>query len=72
MVNTNTEVKGGEEQMGVVISQTERRIIVPEKYCCKKCDHSWVPRNELYPRVCPRCKSAWWDIPPSNKENEKQ
>ncbi len=28
---------------------------------CKKCNHQWIPRK-LDVRVCPKCKSAWWDI----------
>ena len=32
-------------------------------YRCKRCDHRWVPRNQgETPRVCPRCKSAYWNV----------
>ena len=27
---------------------------------CKKCEHKWKPRQEEV-RICPKCKSAWWD-----------
>ena len=39
-------------------------------YRCQKCGHEWVPRpNRLRePRVCPKCKSAWFDIPGNGKE----
>lgn len=30
---------------------------------CERCGHKWVPREEGNPRVCPRCKSPYWDIP---------
>jgi predicted Zn-ribbon and HTH transcriptional regulator len=34
-------------------------------YQCERCGHKWVPREVGgdRPRVCPRCKSAYWDIP---------
>ena len=28
--------------------------------CCKRCGHQWVPRKKEV-RVCPRCKSPYWD-----------
>jgi predicted Zn-ribbon and HTH transcriptional regulator len=30
-------------------------------YQCERCGHKWVPREEERPRVCPKCKSAYWD-----------
>jgi Zn finger protein HypA/HybF involved in hydrogenase expression len=30
---------------------------------CERCKHVWVPREEDYPRVCPKCKSPYWDRP---------
>lgn len=37
---------------------------------CERCGHIWAPRQALdskdpiqRPRVCPACKSAWWDVP---------
>lgn len=32
-------------------------------YRCERCDHEWVPRGEKEPRVCPKCKSPYWDTP---------
>jgi len=27
---------------------------------CKRCGHRWAPRvNDV--RICPKCKSAYWD-----------
>jgi hypothetical protein len=47
-------------------------------YRCERCQHEWVPRGarntepkkgkkgeEPKPRICPKCKSAWWDVPPT-------
>ena len=39
-------------------------------YRCERCEHEWVPRNkDEEPRVCPRCKSPYWDKPRKPKEN---
>ena len=32
-------------------------------YQCERCGHEWVPRTKAVPKVCPRCKSAYWDSP---------
>lgn len=33
-------------------------------YRCERCSHEWVPRDKSQePKVCPRCKSAYWDTP---------
>lgn len=29
---------------------------------CLRCAHSWVPR-QVEIRICPKCKSAYWDVP---------
>jgi hypothetical protein len=50
------------------------QISIP-RCSCERCGHEWIarrsrnlPRGELpaelpKPRLCPRCKSAWWDTP---------
>lgn len=30
---------------------------------CVRCGHQWVPLREEPPRICPKCKSAYWDVP---------
>ena len=42
---------------------------------CERCGHTWAPRQALdsgepipVPRVCPKCKSAWWDVPKKEPE----
>lgn len=33
-------------------------------YQCERCNHKWIPREENeIPRVCPKCKSPYWDKP---------
>lgn len=45
-------------------------------YKCERCGYEWVPRTPRNvdpkakkgetpkPRICPKCKSALWDVPP--------
>lgn len=32
---------------------------------CERCSHEWLPRGDLEqePRVCPKCKSPYWNRP---------
>lgn len=31
---------------------------------CERCEHEWIPRDtENEPRVCPKCKSPYWNKP---------
>jgi DNA-directed RNA polymerase subunit RPC12/RpoP len=32
-------------------------------YECYRCSHQWSPRKKKKPRVCPHCKSPYWDRP---------
>ncbi len=32
-------------------------------YVCERCGHEWYPRGAEKPRVCPSCKSPYWDRP---------
>ena len=39
---------------------------------CERCGHEWVPRGEVgNSRVCPKCKSPYWDSPKRDYENFK-
>jgi DNA-directed RNA polymerase subunit RPC12/RpoP len=43
-------------------------------YRCERCGHEWVPREgtEGEPRVCPKCKSPYWNKPrKSDTKNKK-
>jgi len=37
-------------------------------YRCERCEHEWLPRNDDAPRVCPKCKSPYWDKPRKNNK----
>jgi predicted Zn-ribbon and HTH transcriptional regulator len=32
-------------------------------YQCERCGHIWAPREDETPKVCPKCKSPYWDRP---------
>lgn len=42
-------------------------------YICDRCEHTWISRNlngcegEEKPKVCPKCKSPYWNIPRKNE-----
>lgn len=31
------------------------------EYKCNRCGHKWVPRENAEPKVCPYCKSPYWN-----------
>lgn len=36
-------------------------------YRCDRCGHEWVPHDFINePKVCPKCKSPYWNIPKVN------
>jgi predicted Zn-ribbon and HTH transcriptional regulator len=38
-------------------------------YKCNNCSYEWLPRsNKEKPLICPKCKSARWDLPKKYKE----
>ena len=36
-------------------------ITLPVLAC--RCGHTWIPRTNARPKVCPRCKARAWDQP---------
>jgi len=34
-----------------------------EGWKCFRCEHTWLPREDEHPKVCPKCKSPYWDTP---------
>jgi len=38
---------------------------------CRRCGHRWVKRVER-PRVCPRCKSPWFDLPKTKRARRRR
>ncbi|KKM99212.1 hypothetical protein LCGC14_1150050 [marine sediment metagenome] len=42
------------------------KIELPEPLTCLRCDYEWTPRIEEV-TICPKCKSAKWDVPKEEK-----
>ena len=42
-----------------------KKILICE---CKRCKHQWATRKEQTPKVCPHCKSPYWNIPKKEKK----
>lgn len=50
-----------------------RKEIKVLQYECERCEHKWIPREiDVEPKVCPKCKSPYWDSPRKNKIKEKK
>jgi hypothetical protein len=41
-----------------------------EQLYCHRCKNTWYPRTPEKPKVCPACKSPYWDIPRKNKQED--
>ena len=39
---------------------------------CKRCGHEWASRRPDRVRVCPKCKSPWWDKEKRIKKSVKK
>ncbi len=40
---------------------------------CERCEHEWVPRDKNEePRVCPKCKSPYWNTPRKTETDKKK
>jgi len=41
---------------------------------CERCEHEWIPRgeNDDEPKVCPRCKTPYWNRPRTNVAGYEQ
>jgi predicted Zn-ribbon and HTH transcriptional regulator len=43
-----------------------------EGYKCERCGHEWVPRaKDETPKVCPKCKSPYWDRPRKEEKDDR-
>jgi predicted Zn-ribbon and HTH transcriptional regulator len=38
---------------------------------CKRCGHEWYPARPKLPKVCPKCKSPYWNKERKNKGQER-
>ncbi len=46
--------------------------MVIEELMCKRCGHSWFPRQETKPKICPKCKSNKWNRSKSMRYRDDQ
>jgi len=46
--------------------------ITKEGFKCERCSHEWIPNNiKDEPKVCPKCKSPYWNTPRKNNKKKK-
>ena len=41
------------------------------KLTCLHCGHTWIPRTDRVPVVCPHCKRYGWNVPPTGESAKK-
>lgn len=56
--------------MNESIAEARERLQIVKLICCR-CGHTWIPRNELMPIACPRCKTFKWRKENSKNENQQ-
>jgi predicted nucleic acid-binding Zn-ribbon protein len=39
---------------------------------CIRCKHTWPPRTQNLPKVCPECKSPYWNTEKRVKKSEEK
>lgn len=39
---------------------------------CVRCGHTWPPRTQNLPKVCPKCKSPYWNTEKRVGKSEKK
>ena len=68
--NKKAEQNGGRVDVDIIATGKTKRWMNMRnlinldklKIKCERCDYKWIPRKEDV-RVCPKCKSAYWDVP---------
>jgi hypothetical protein len=48
-----------------------KRQITVTQYVCERCGWEWLPREATKPRICPSCKSPYWDRPRRRPKAQK-
>ena len=47
-----------------IVRGMAKKQIKVYQYTCERCEPEWIPRDvENEPRVCPKCKSPYWNRP---------
>ena len=52
---------------GIFLQCNGDRFFEQQKLRCKRCNHEWIQRDIKLPKVCPRCKSPYWNLPKKEK-----
>ena len=54
----------------LIVEKMAKIQITLDGYKCERCTYEWVARKKDYPRVCPACKSPYWDKPRKTITNQ--
>lgn len=49
-------------RIGMFVADTimQEKSMLVKRLSCKRCLHSWYPRRQNKPKVCPKCKHSGW------------
>ena len=56
-------LKGIEIVYSQVYNQAMNKQIELPTLKCLRCGHEWIPNRPVEPKVCPKCKSPYWNRP---------
>ena len=45
-----------------ILGAMNRQLELPTLKCLR-CGHTWYPKKPVEPKVCPKCKSPYWNKP---------
>ena len=41
-------------------------------YKCERCGYEWIARENKEPKICPKCRSPYWDNPKKELNNYEE
>jgi predicted Zn-ribbon and HTH transcriptional regulator len=66
MPKTTTSVQCTRCGHEISLASTSQMYVV-KLHKCRRCGKTWFPRSARTPRMCPTCKTAYWNTPKEGK-----
>jgi predicted Zn-ribbon and HTH transcriptional regulator len=62
-------VRQQKSSLEALLMAVKEKVIMLFTFVCNRCGHKWNPRAPKEPKVCPKCKSPYWNKPRVFKQN---
>jgi predicted Zn-ribbon and HTH transcriptional regulator len=63
----------GDKYVEISANRAEKELgRLTSMFTCSRCGHQWWPRNTERPRICPTCKSPYWDKPKQPRKGKEE